>query len=49
MISIIKCDTAFVKEIGTKNDVVLKIGGIDNKGRMFVNNNVSIEFSDSDF
>ncbi len=49
MIFIIKCDAAFVKEIGTKNDAVLKIQGIDDKGRVFVNNNVLIEFRESVF
>ncbi len=49
IIFIIGCDAAFVKEISTKNDVVSKTHGINNKGRVFVNNNALIEFREPDF
>ncbi len=49
VIFIIECDAAFVKDIGTKNDVVSKIHRINNKSRVVVNNNVSIEFRELDF
>ncbi len=49
MIFIIKYDAAFVKEIGTKIDVVSKIYGINNKRRMFINNNLAVEFRETDF
>ncbi len=49
VVFITRCDAAFVKEIGTKNDVISKIRGIDNKSRVFVKSNVLIEFRESDF
>ncbi len=49
VIFIIKHDAAFAKEIGTKNDVVTKICGVNNKGRVFIYNNVLVEFRELDF
>ncbi len=49
VIFIIERNVAFVKEIGTKNDVVMKIRGINNKGRVIINNHVLVEFREHDF
>ncbi len=49
VIFIIKHNAAFVKEIGTKNDVVTKICGVNNKGKVLIYNHVLVEFREPDF
>ncbi len=49
MIIIIVCDTAYIEKIGTENDVISKTRGINDKRRMFVNDNVLIEFREPGF
>ncbi len=49
VIFIIKCDAAFVNEIGTKYDIISNIHGINNKRGVFINNNVAVEFQEPDF
>ncbi len=46
---VIKCNAAFIKEISTKEDVITKIYGINNKQRVFIDNHIAVELWESIF
>ncbi len=45
----IKLKSALIKEVGSKDDVLLKILGVNNKGRVVINHDVAIEFRKLNF